>query len=207
MSSIKKVVVVIICLIIILSIFLFFNIDNKNKESNNSLTKEEYKETDWKSMKFKLNKDVLYINMPYKALENSNWNINFDKIGYKKGYKLEANSKTMLTLKLSNKYYYDIEVLVGLSNNSSKKVDASDTKIWAIYVNNYNKKNPINFTLPNNIKNGSNIEDIKTAYGNPNNIIEEKERNIYIYMHEYKIQLKLFIYEDLGLQAFEYKNY
>ena len=206
MSSIKKVVVVIICLIIVLSIFLLFNIEDKKTDVNNKTT-QEYKETDWKSMKFKLNNELVSINCFYSELEKNNWYINFDKMGYKNGYKLDANSKTMMTLKLNNKYYYDLEVLVGLSNDSSKKIDAKESKIWAMYVNNYNKKTPINFTLPGNIVNGSTFESIKNTYGNPNNVIKQKDYNIYVYMHEYKIQLRLFVYNNLGLQAFEYKNY
>ena len=158
-------------------------------------------------MKFKLNNELVSINFFYSELEKNNWYINFDKMGYKNGYKLDANSKTMMSLKLNNKYYYDLEVLVGLSNDSSKKIDAKESKIWAMYVNNYNKKTPINFTLPGNIVNGSTFESIKNTYGNPNNVIKQKDYNIYVYMHEYKIQLRLFVYNNLGLQAFEYKNY
>ena len=76
-----------------------------------------------------------------------------------------------------------------------------------ININNYDKKTPINFTLPSNITNGVNFDTIKNAYGNPNNIIKENNYKIYVYMHEYKIQLRLFVYNDIGLQAFEYKNY
>ena len=208
MSSLKRVVIIIICLIIILSVVLVFNVEDKTKNKEKSLnTTQEYKEKDWKSMKFKLNKDIISINNSYKSLEKINWYINFDKMGYKNGYKLNANSKTMMSLKLNNKYYYDLEVLVGLSNNSDKKIEATKCTIWAIYVNNYNKKTPIAFTLPNNVTNGSNIENIKKAYGNPNSIIKEKNHDIYVYQHDYKIQLKLFVYDDIGLQAFEYKNY
>lgn len=208
MSSIKKVVIIILSIIVLLIIFMLFNINNNllyKKEK--SSTTQKYNETDWKSMKFKLNKDVLSINSKYKDFNNYNWYINFEKMGYKNGYKIDANSKTMMTLKLNNKYYYDLEVIVGLLNDSSKKMDAKESKVWAIYVNNYNKKTPINFTLPSNITNGVNFETIKNAYGNPNNIITEKDYKIYVYMHEYKIQLRLFVYNNLGLQAFEYKNY
>lgn len=208
MSSIKKVVIIILSIIVLLIIFLLFNINNNllyKKEK--SSTTQKYNETDWKSMKFKLNKDVFSINSMYKDFNNYNWYINFEKMGYKNGYKIDANSKTMMTLKLNNKYYYDLEVIVGLLNDSSKKIDAKESKVWAIYVNNYNKKTPINFTLPSNITNGVNFETIKNAYGNPNNIITEKDYKIYVYMHEYKIQLRLFVYNNLGLQAFEYKNY
>lgn len=208
MSSIKKVVAVIVGLIIILGIVLIFIIENKeeNKVSKKNTTKK-YEEKDWKSMKFKLNKDIISINTPYKNLKDNNWYINFEELGYKNGLKISANSKTMMSLNLKNRYYYDLEVLVGLSNNSSKKLDATECSLWAIYVNNYNKKTPINFTLPGNITNGSTIETIKNVYKDPNNIIKQKDYVIYVYMHEYKTQLRLFIYNDLGLQAFEYKNY
>ena len=61
-------------------------------------------------MKFKLNKSIISINDSYKSIEENNWYINFDKMGYKNGYKLDAKSKTMMTIKLYNRYYYDIEV-------------------------------------------------------------------------------------------------
>ncbi len=207
MSSIKKVVVIIISVIILLSISLIF-ISNDNKNQRKVKTKTtEYKETDWKSMKFKLNKDVFSVNSLYSTFEENNWYINFDKMGYKDGYKLDSKSKTMMTLKLYNKYYYDIDVLVGLYNDTTKKIDAKESKVWAIYVNNYDKKTPISFTLPNNITNGSNFDTIKSVYGEPNSIIKEKKYNIYVYMYDYKVQLRLFVYNDLGLQGFEYKNY
>ena len=208
MSSIKKIAIIILSIIVLLIIFMLFSINsNELHKKEKKTTAQQYNEIDWKSMKFKLNKDVFMLNNKYKEFENYNWYINFEKMGYKNGYKLDANSKTMMTLKLNNKYYYDLEVLIGLSNDSSKKIDAKESKVWAIYVNNYNKKTPINFTLPSNITNGVNFDTIKNAYGNPNNIIKENNYKIYVYMHEYKIQLRLFVYNDNGLQAFEYKNY
>lgn len=207
MRSIKKAVVIIVSVIVILSIFLILSIDKEKEIDKNNTTSQVYKETDWKSMKFKLNKNIISINDSYKSIEENNWYINFDKMGYKNGYKLDAKSKTMMTIKLYNRYYYDIEVLIGLSNDTSKKIDANESKVWAMYVNNYNKKTPINFILPGNVTNGSTVETIKNIYGNPNNIIKQKDHVIYVYMHEYKIQLRLFIYNNLGLQAFEYKNY
>ena len=68
---------------------------------------------------------------------------------------------------------------------------------------------PVSFTLPKGIHNGSSLQDVINAYGEPKDSYRADSLGYwnYTYQDEYSKYFRLTIYDDKGVTAFSYDMY
>lgn len=121
---------------------------------------------------------------------------------------MNKGDKVTGTIHLKNPNF-DSDVTIGIMNNSDTPKDITQCKVWTIDVDNAFADKPVNFTLPNGIHNGSTLEDVKKAYGEPKDTYRSDSLGYwnYTYQDEYSKYFKLTIYDDKGVTAFSYDIY
>lgn len=194
--------------------------DKKTTESKDD-SKEESKENttatapvsgDWKSGEFTFDGKSYKINDDYTKFKANGWYIDLSKAGYEDGYILNKNQKVYSTIDFLNDNYKDADVRVGFINLGDKAVDITETQVWAITVDNKYSDTPVDFTLPGGIKSGSTLAEVEAAYGKPTEEgdiyrSEDLGYTTYTYDNDLEPELRLTIWDDVGLTKFEYKIY
>lgn len=193
----------------------------ESKDDSKEESKDEPKENttvtapvsgDWKSGEFTFDGKSYKINDDYTKFKANGWYIDLSKAGYEDGYILNKNQKVYSTIDFLNDNYKDADVRVGFINLGDKAVDITETQVWAITVDNKYSDTPIDFTLPGGIKNGSTLAEIEAAYGKPTEEgdiyrSEDLGYTTYTYDNDLEPELRLTIWDDVGLTKFEYKIY
>lgn len=185
------------------------NVDNTNTgdTSNDAPTTLS---TDWKNTEFGLNGVNYKIYFDYADLQNQGWTFDLADYGYSNGYIMNQNDKVSGTINLENPNY-DARVAVGFTNTSSTPKDILQCQIWSIDVDNGFADKPVNFELPNGIHNGSTLQEVIAAYGEPDEDNKYRSDDLgywqYTYQDEYSKYFRLTIYDDKGVTAFSYDVY
>lgn len=165
---------------------------------------------DWKNTEFALNGENYKIHFDYSQLQNAGWTFDLADYGYSNGYIMNQNDKVSGTISLENPNY-DARVSVGFTNTSATPKDILQCQIWTIDVDNSFAKKPVTFNLPNGIHNGSTLEEVVAAYGEPEEDDKYRADSLgywtYTYKDGYDKYLKLTIYDDKGVTAFSYDVY
>lgn len=165
---------------------------------------------DWKNTEFALNGQNYKIHFDYAQLQNAGWTFDLADYGYSNGYIMNHNDKVSGTISLENPNY-DARVSVGFTNTSETPKDILQCQIWTIDVDNSFAKKPVTFNLPNGIHNGSTLEEVVAAYGQPEEDNKYRSDSLgywtYTYQDGYDKYLKLTIYDDKGVTAFSYDVY
>lgn len=206
---------------------------SKNKTSNSTFGKKDKNETnstntektekttnstissDWKSGEFIFDGASYKLNGDYKKFVDNGWSVDLSKYGYEDGYILNKNDKTYSTVSLENSKYEKAYVSIGFINLSDSAKDVSESQVWAISVDNYGSyRTQVDFELPGGIKYGSTLEEVEKAYGKPedeSDIYRSDSLNYTTYTYDSSEkntpQLRLTIYDDGGVTAFDYKIY
>ena len=166
--------------------------------------------TDWKNTEFALDGTNYKMYFDYSNLQNAGWTFDLADYGYSDGYILNQNDKVTGTIDLENPNY-DADVSVGFTNISSTPKDIMQCQIWSIEVDNTYAKKPVTFNLPGGIHNGSSLEEVVAAYGEPEEDNKYRSDELgywtYTYQDGYSKYFKLTIYDDKGVTAFEYDVY
>ena len=107
---------------------------------------------------------------------------------------------------------FDAEVTIGFINDTDSTKDITECSIWSIDVDNAfvdEDEKPVSFTLAKGIHNGSSLQDVINAYGEPKDSYRADSLGYwtYTYQDEYSIYFKLTIYDDKGVTAFSYDMY
>ena len=103
---------------------------------------------------------------------------------------------------------FDAEV----TNDTDSTKDITECSIWSIDVDNAfvdEDEKPVSFTLAKGIHNGSSLQDVINAYGEPKDSYRADSLGYwtYTYQDEYSKYFKLTIYDDKGVTAFSYDMY
>lgn len=188
-----------------------------SKEESKTDSKENTTATapvsgDWKSGEFTFDGKSYKINDDYTKFKANGWYIDLSKAGYEDGYILNKNQKVYSTIDFLNDNYKDADVRVGFINLGDKAVDITETQVWAITVDNKYSDTPVDFTLPGGIKSGSTLAEVEAAYGKPTEEgdiyrSEDLGYTTYTYDNDLEPELRLTIWDDVGLTKFEYKIY
>lgn len=195
--------------------------DDKETTESKDDSKDEPKENttattpvsgDWKSGEFTFDGKSYKINDDYTKFKANGWYIDLSKAGYEDGYILNKNQKVYSTIDFLNDNYKDADVRVGFINLGDKAVDITETQVWAITVDNKYSDTPVDFTLPGGIKSGSTLAEVEAAYGKPTEEgdiyrSEDLGYTTYTYDNDLEPELRLTIWDDVGLTKFEYKIY
>lgn len=187
------------------------NTDKTEKTTNSNSTIS----SDWKSGEFIFDGASYKLNGDYKKFVDNGWSVDLSKYGYEDGYILNKNDKTYSTVSLENSKYEKAYVNIGFINLSDSAKDVTESQVWAISVDNYGSyRTQVDFELPGGIKYGSTLEEVEKAYGKPedeSDIYRSDSLNYTTYTYDSSEkntpQLRLTIYDDGGVTAFDYKIY
>lgn len=180
--------------------------------TNKQNTTTEELSDDWKSLEFILAGQKYKLNTDYKNLIDNGWAVDFAELGYADGYILNKNDKTYSTTNLENEDYEDADVNIGFINLGESARDVSECQFWAISVDNAYSDTPVDFELPNGIKNGSTLAEVEAAYGIPEDendiyISDSLGYRVYSYSYDYEIHFDVTISDTDGVTGFDYKIY
>lgn len=119
--------------------------------------------------------------------------------------------KVIGTIDLENPNF-DSEVNIGFINDTNSTKDITECSVWSIDVDNAfvdDDETPATFTLAKGIHNGSSLQDVINAYGEPKDSYRADSLGYwtYTYQDEYSKYLRLTIYDDKGVTAFSYDMY
>ena len=163
---------------------------------------------DWKDCEFIFNNKAYKLYFPYSDLKNDGWSFDLADYGYANGYVMNPGNKVSGTISLENPNF-DSTVRIGFINDSNTIKDITECNIWSFEVDNAfvdDDETPVSFTLPKGIHNGSSLQDVINAYGEPKDSYRADSLGYwnYTYQDEYSKYFRLTIYDDKGVTAFSY---
>lgn len=166
---------------------------------------------DWKDCEFIFNNKAYKLYFPYSDLKNDGWTFDLADYGYSNGYVMNPGNKVTGTINLENPNF-DSTVRIGFINDSNTIKDITECNIWSFEVDNAfvdEDEKPVSFTLPKGIHNGSSLQDVINAYGEPKDSYRADSLGYwnYTYQDEYSKYFRLTIYDDKGVTAFSYDMY
>ena len=158
---------------------------------------------DWKDCEFIFNNKTYKLYVPYSDLKNDGWTFDLADYGYANGYVMNPGNKVTGTINLENPNF-DSTVRIGFINDSNSVKDITECNIWSFEVD-----NAFVDTLPKGIHNGSSLQDVINAYGEPKDSYRADSLGYwnYTYQDEYSKYFRLTIYDDKGVTAFSYDMY
>lgn len=160
---------------------------------------------DWKDFELLIDNQLYELLFDYKKLQDAGWDFSTADYGIET---LKADYKTYGIIELVNSKY-DSKVIVGIQNTTTTTQDIKKCKVWSIKIDNTYAENPVSFTLPGGIKQGSTVDDVVKAYGEPSDTYRSDDLGYWVYTYEvdYSDSLKLTIYDDGGLVNLSYELY
>lgn len=165
---------------------------------------------DWKNGEFIFDGKKYKLFDQYYNFELAGWSFDMAKYGYDDSYVLNSKQKTYGTMDLENANY-DADIWIGLVNDESTVSTIKQCAIWSFDVDNAYADKPVSFTLAKGIKNGSTLEEVQLAYGEPDSKYYSESLKYweYTYNNDLEPQLRLTIYDDnsKGLTSFVYQHY
>lgn len=163
---------------------------------------------DWKDCEFIFDNQVYKLDFDYSAIKNNGWSFNLADYGYSDGYVMNKGDKISSTIDLENPNF-DSDVRVGFTNTSDESKDILDCQIWSVVVDNAFAKKPVTFSFAKGIHNGSTLQEVIDAYGEPTDSYRSDSLGYwnYTYQDGYNKYLKLTIYDDRGITGFSYQMF
>lgn len=163
---------------------------------------------------------------PYSHLEENGWSFNLKDYGQDESYSLNSMEYVFSTIHLKNpeKYgdgYSSPSITIGIINTSDSLKPIKECNIHGIEVNGVNGTKTYenlatpakcyDFELPGGVRRGSSMEDVKAAYGEPDDVYvadsDSFHYEILTYKNdEVKVTVRLTVYSDSGLQGVEISN-
>lgn len=158
---------------------------------------------DWRDFEFNLMGKNLKIPFDYSELEELGWSIDLEELGYEDGYILNSGESTACVVEVYNDDY-DASFSVAFGNTGSKACDITECQIISIDIEcDFAKKDLPELVIAKGITWGSSIEDVETAFGEPEDepyYADELGYYSYNYDDDYYNTLNLIVYEDGGVK-------
>lgn len=167
----------------------------------------------WVDMQFTLDGVLYQLPMSYKEMENAGWTFDLADYGYENGYIMNPGDMVYSTVELENANYPDVTLTVGFVNNGSEAVDIKECDIWSLELNTcYGFKQVENYpamTIGNGLHFGNTHEEVLAALGPCDDIYESEEYgySVYDYDYDYTYYLKITVFDDMGITAFDLCTY
>ena len=163
---------------------------------------------------------------PYMRLEENGWSFDLADYGKDESYSLNSMEYVFATIHLSNveKYgdgYSNPELVIGIINTSDSLQPIKDCNIHGIKASGVSgfttfesKNTPIqcyDFAIPGGLHRGSTMEEVKAAYGEPEDVYVADGDNYHYEVLTYKndekkVTIKLTVFPEDGLQTVEISN-
>lgn len=157
---------------------------------------------------FSVDGTVVTLPFAYSEIKDS-WIFDLAKYGYEDGYIMNKNDKTYPTIDLTNEAY-EAKASVGFINHSDGQKDILDCDIWAFELSTDYADTYPEIELPKGIVWGSSVEDVKAAYGEPEDEpyrAEELKYWEYHYETANEGKIRLTIYDEGGLKGISLQQY
>ncbi len=151
-------------------------------------------------------------------MEANGWSFDLADYGYENGYILNPDQYVFCTVNLTNEAKYgednDLDVSIGLINNTDKPLDITECDIYAFECDIYwelDEGRPLpTITLPGGFSWGATLDEIIAKYGEPNDTyIPDSDTLKYTtitYETEEGQTLELTIYDKEGLTSVHISN-
>jgi hypothetical protein len=154
---------------------------------------------DWKDLEFTMDGKAYKLFFDFTQLKDNGWDFDLSDYGYD-SYIMNSGDQITGTIDLENSKY-DSEITVGFINTDKKQKDIKKCKIWTFDINNRFAKNPVTFTLPGGIKEGSTLKEVVKAYGKPEDTYRSDDLGywVYTYSSNYDMYFKLEIDDKKGV--------
>ena len=164
---------------------------------------------------------------PYMKFEENGWSFNLADYGKDDNYSLNSMEYVFSTIHLHNaeKYgdgYSDPDITIGIINTDSTLKPIKQCMIHVIEVSGvntfdtfeadeYNPKPCYDFELPQGIRRGSSLEDVKAVFGEAEPEYVGDGDGYHYEKYEYKdeetrVTIELTVYDGYGLQAVRISN-
>lgn len=168
----------------------------------------------WGDMQFVLDGQMFRLPVAYKDLEAAGWSFNLADYGYADGYAMNPGDKVFATIELTNPNYSDkLTVHVGFINNGEGVLDIMECDVWSFEMDTcYAFKQVDSFpgmTIGNGLTWGDTREEVEAACGPCDDIYESTDHGyaVYSYNIDFTYYLKVTIYDEFGITAFELSTY
>ncbi len=133
--------------------------------------------------------------------------------GYEGGYVMNPEDKVTSTIQLENPNVdEDLDFYVGFVNTSGEAKDIKETSIYSVDfdITWTETTNYPSVVLPKGITWGATLEDVKAAYGEPDDSYYSDSLHYWSYTYEdddYDYDVQLTIYEDRGITEIDLSSY
>lgn len=176
-----------------------------DKKASKKISNAEVSD-DWTDMTFAVDGVTYTIPFSYADIKDS-WNFDLADYGYENGYILNSMDYIYSSIALEHASY-DANFFIGLKNYTDDPIEIIDGNVWAAQLEmTYADQYP-EILLPGGITWGSTHEEVKAAYGEPEDTYRSDDLKYTSY--DYNSGDKNFsviVYDDKGLTEFDFKDY
>lgn len=175
------------------------NYSIENEQNNFESQQENNAEpvsSDWRDLDVRIDGKSCVPMFDYNVLSDNGWV--FDPATYGlEDLQLEKGTYLSCDVFVHNQAFDDGIISIGITNTDDEKKSVTDAKVYGIKINVKDKMNRPSITVPGNFDFGASAYDIKTALGEPNEIIRNDEQayDEYVYKDNNK-EVHYYIYDS-----------
>ena len=167
---------------------------------------EEVYKASWSDMIFAMEDKIYRLPFAYQDICDE-WYFNGD-YGFDDSFLTEPGEGRYCSIDLDSGIY-DMDLMVGTINSSASTRPITKNNIWAIDMSIETCESYPSLLLPKGITWGSSLDEIKTAYGEPQEGPDYEKDSGYCtieYSLDYEYYMTLIIYDEGGLRAVTLEN-
>ena len=168
---------------------------------------DEVYKASWSDMIFAIEEKTYRLPFSYQDIKDE-WYFNED-YGFDDSFLTEPGEGRYCSIDLDSDIY-DMDLMVGTINSSASTKPITRNNIWAIGMSIEACKSYPSLLLPKGITWGSSLDEIKAAYGEPQEVPDYETDTEYCtieYSLDYEYYMTLVIYDEGGLKAVTLENH
>lgn len=187
--------------------------EDKQEENEQDASQEDLSEN-WMDLQFVFDGNKYQIPFSYTDLEAAGWNFDLADYGYENGYILNPGDYVSGTIHLEKEGYErnEVDVAIGFVNNASEAKDILECEVYSFTLQtnlwlSEDIKYP-DMKIAKGIGIGSSYEDVKTAFGEPEEFYDDTENECYYisYSFDYTYVLDMTISKERGVSTICIEN-
>lgn len=168
----------------------------------------------WTDLQFVFDGKNYQIPFSYKDLEAEGWSFDLADYGYENGYILNPGDYVSGTIHLEKEGYErnEVDVAIGFINNASEAKDILECEVYSFTLQTNlwlieDIKYP-DMKIAKNIGIGSSYDDVKAAFGEPNEFYDDTDNECYYISYEvdYTYILDMTISKERGVSSICIEN-
>ena len=191
---------------------LEYKTSDSDSNSSKSLSdeSENTQPMDWSNLEVKIDEQSYSPQFNYSQLVENGWSFNPEIYGLSDD--LPSNlfiSGETFDIGLSNEAYEDGVVSIWLVNTADEPKPVIESQVFSLTINVKDKLNRPNISVPGNIPFGASEEEIKEAFGEPNEI-NRNDAEMYtepVYSNESLASIHYYVYDEGNMLGFSAKHF